>query len=66
MKLLVRLNIQCPFSFNPVYGNTAVDASNMSIKEQWAVEMIMTRYILSSIYHLGAYSALMTVFSTTK
>lgn len=33
MKLLVRLNIQCPFSYSPVYGNTTIDASNMSIKE---------------------------------
>lgn len=66
MKLFVRLKLQCPFSYLPVYGKVAIDASNMSTKEQFAVEMIMTRYTFSSIYHLGSYSSFMTLIPMTK
>lgn len=38
----------------------------MSVKEQWAVEMIMFRYIVSSIYQLGSFSAFAEIFTTTK
>lgn len=66
MKLLVRLGVSCPFQYLSVYGETPIDSSNMSIKEQWAVEMIMSRYTISSIYHLGAFSSLMSVHQMTK
>jgi len=35
---------------------------SLSQKDQWALEIVMTRYNLSSIYHAGAYANMRTIF----
>lgn len=58
--------IPCPFSYNGFMNSDAkITTSGMGVKEQWAVEMVMSRYNLSSIYHAAAYSSLEYIFMET-
>ena len=66
MKILVQLNVQCPFSYQPIYGAKEITTKGLTVKEQWAVEMIMFRYSLSALYHLGAYSSFMNIIQMTR
>jgi hypothetical protein len=56
----------CPFSYVSFMDEgRVVGCSGLSIKEQWAVEMVMSRYNICSIYHMGAYSNLEFIFKET-
>jgi len=58
LKLFVKLNQMCKFSYLSVYGNVANTCNELTIKEVFALEMIMSRYSSSAMYHLGAFSSI--------
>ena len=67
MRGCVSVSFPCPF----VYGSymdsdRTVSTAGLSIKEQWAIEMVMSRYTINSIYHAAAYSSLAFIFSETS
>lgn len=66
MKLFVRNNQPCGFSYLSVYGTGQIDTSPMTIKEQWALEMLMTRYSTSAMYHLAAFNQIQALLTSTK
>lgn len=66
MKLFVRLNQSCRFSYLSVYGNQPNTCDKLSIKEQMALEMIMSRLSSSAIYHLGAFSSIAGLLEITE
>lgn len=47
-------------------SDRTVSTAGLSIKEQWAIEMVMSRYTINSIYHAAAYSSLAFIFSETS
>ena len=46
-------------------SNQAINTSGMGIKEQWAIEMVFSRYNICSIYHAASYSSLEYIFTET-
>ena len=66
MKLFVKLNQPCKFSYLSVYGNQGNTCDNLSVKEQMALEMIMSRLSSSAIYHLGAFSSIAGLLEITE
>lgn len=66
MKLFVKLNQPCKFSYLSVYGNQGNTCDNLTVKEQMALEMIMSRLSTSAIYHLGAFSSIAGLLEITE
>lgn len=64
MRAHVQNMIACPFAYvgymNP---SKIISTAGMGIKEQWAIEMVMSRLNICSIYHAAAYSSLSYIFS---
>jgi hypothetical protein len=65
MRAYVSTYTPCPFSYASFFGGPEVDCADLGQKEQWAVEMVMSRYNLSCIYHAGAYNSMRTIFTDT-
>jgi hypothetical protein len=56
----------CPFSYISMMDEKkTVSTTGLSIKEQWAIEMIFSRYNTSSIYHMGAFTHLDFILNET-
>ena len=63
MRGCVMASVPCPFVYaSYLDGEKTVSAAGISTKEQWAVEMVMSRYTINSIYHAAAYSSLEFIF----
>ena len=65
MKAYVSTFTPCNFAYGSFFGGSDIDCSGMSQKDQWAFEIVMSRYNLSSIYHAGAYNNMRTIFTDT-
>ena len=66
MKLLVKTNQPCKFSYTSVYGNSGdINTNGLSIKEQMAIELVLSRYTISSIYQFGAYNSFAGLMAST-
>ena len=65
MRAYVSTFTPCNFSYGSFFGSEEIDTSGMSQKDQWAFEIVMSRYNLSSIYHAGAYNNMRTIFTDT-
>lgn len=62
----MRLGQPCPFSYLSVYGNQGNTCESLTIKEQFALEMIFSRLSSSAIYHLGAFSSIAGLLELTE
>ncbi len=63
MKACVYASIPCPFSYaSYMDAEKTVTTAGLTNKEQWALEMVMSRYTINSIYHAAAYSSLEFIF----
>ena len=66
MRACVFAGVPCPFTYNGYMNSDAtITVSGLGVKQQWAIEMVMSRYNLSSIYHAAAYSSLEFLFMET-
>lgn len=66
MRACVYGGVPCPFEYNGyMNSDQPISMAGRTAKEQWAVEMVMSRYNLSSIYHAAAYSSLEFIFAET-
>ncbi len=54
MKTYVSSTTQCQFKYNAFIGSQNIDTTLMTTKEQWGMEIILSRYILSSVYIGGS------------
>lgn len=64
MRACVAGSRPCPFVYKGYMDNArVVSTSGLSTKEQWAIEMVMSRYTLNSIYHAAAYSGIEFIFN---
>lgn len=64
MRGCVSASFPCPFTYaSYMDSDKVVSTAGLSTKEQWAIEMVMSRYTISSIYHAAAYSSLAFIFS---
>ncbi len=67
MKACVLSSHPCPFTYTSYMdADKTVSTSGLTTKEQWAIEMVMSRYTISSIYHAAAYSNLQFIFNETN
>jgi hypothetical protein len=62
MKAYVSTYTPCNFIYSSYFGGPDINTTSMNPKDQWAFEIVMTRYNLSSIYHAGAYGNMRTIF----
>lgn len=59
MKAYVYGSFPCQFQYAGYMDpESTISTVGLSTKEQWAVEMVMSRYNINSIYHAAAYSSL--------
>ncbi len=65
MKAYVGSNTVCQFKYNGFLGSKNVNTTLMTIKEQWGMEIIMSRYILSSVYIGGSLHSIGKLFEET-
>lgn len=66
MRACVQGSVPCPFTYSGyMNSDELVTTAGMGVKEQWAIEMVMSRYNLSSIYHAAAYGSLEYIFTET-
>lgn len=67
MRGCVLASVPCPFLYTSYLdGEKNVSASGLTTKQQWAIEMVMSRYTINSIYHAAAYSSLEYIFRQTN
>ena len=62
MKAYVSTYTPCNFIYASYFGGPDINTTSMVPKDQWAFEIVMTRYNISSIYHAGAYGNMRTIF----
>jgi hypothetical protein len=55
----------CNFRYSSYFGGADIDTTGLSPRDQWALEIVMTRLNLSSIYEAGAYNSMRTIFTET-
>lgn len=65
MKIYVGSGTNCQFKYNGFLGTNGIDTALMTIKEQWGCEIIMSRFILSSVYIGGALESIGKIFEET-
>ena len=65
MRAYVSTYTPCNFSYSSFFGGVDIDTTGLNQKDQWALEIVMSRYNLSSIYHAGAYNNMRTIFTDT-
>lgn len=65
MRAYVSTYTPCNFLYGSFFGGSDIDTSKMSQKEQWAFEIVMSRYNLSSIYQAGSYNSMRVIFTET-
>lgn len=47
------------------FTGNQIDTTGLAPRDQWALEIVMSRLNLSSIYQAGAYNSMRTIFSET-
>lgn len=66
MRGCVSVSFPCVFQYaGYMDSESTVSTAGLTTKEQWAVEMVMSRYTLNSIYHAAAFSNLSFIFAET-
>jgi len=65
MKAYVTTFTPCNFSYASFFGGQDIDTTGLSQRDQWALEIVMTRYNICSLYHAGAYNNMRTIFTET-
>lgn len=65
MRAYVSTFTPCNFAYTSFFGGSDIDTSGMSQKDQWAFEIVISRYNLSSIYQAGAYNSMRVIFTDT-
>lgn len=67
MRGCVTASFPCAFVYSSYLDpEKTVSTAGLSTKEQWAIEMVMSRYTINSIYHAAAYSSLAYIFAETN
>jgi hypothetical protein len=65
MKSFVSTSSPCNFIYKCFFTDGEINTTGMSIKEQWAFEIVMIRYTVCSIYHAGSYASMGVIFNET-
>ncbi len=65
MKYAVTNSCNCGFKYNGFFSTKPICTRNMTAKEQWGFEIILSRLILCSIYQAGSYEAMAVIFGQT-
>lgn len=65
MKAYVSTFTPCNFVYSSFFGGADIDTTGMSIRDQWGLEIVMSRLNLSSIYQAGSYNNMRTIFTET-
>lgn len=67
MRACVSTSYPCQFSYNGYMDSSQIiNTGGLTTKEQWAIEMVMSRLTINSIYHAAAYSSLDFIFKETS
>ena len=54
MKAYVGKGLKAQFKYKGFFSDNTIDTASYGPKEQWGFEIVMSRYILSSVYIAGA------------
>jgi hypothetical protein len=55
----------CPFVYAGYFTSAEINTTGMTPRDQWALEIVMARLNVSSIYHAGSYNNMRTIFMET-
>lgn len=62
MRSYVSTYTPCPFSYGSFFTSGDITTMGLSQRDQWALEIVMTRLNISSIYQAGALNSMRVVF----
>jgi hypothetical protein len=63
MRACIEESRPCPFaSLSCMDSAKTISTAGLATKEQWAVEMVLSRYIVNSVYQIGAFSDLDAIY----
>ena len=65
MRSYVGTYTPCNFLYACFFTNGDIDTTGMQMKDQWAIEIVLSRLNISSIYHAGAYNNMRAIFIET-
>lgn len=65
MRSYVSTLTACNFAYGPFFTSNSINTTGLSIKEQWAFEIVMSRLNICSIYHAGAFNSMAVIFKET-
>lgn len=65
MKAYVSTYTPCNFQYVSFFMGNEINTTGLGPRDQWALEIVMSRLNLSSIYHAGAYNSMRTIFTET-
>ena len=62
MRSYVTTYTPCNFQYASFFTGGQIDTNGLQMKDQWAVEIVLCRLNVSSIYHAGAYNNMRVIF----
>jgi len=62
MKGYVSTDTSCMFMYDSFFSQVLINTSQLPIKEQWALEIVLSRLNLSCIYQVGALNSMKIIF----
>ena len=65
MRSYVSTYTPCNFVYGCFFTEGTIDTTGLQMKDQWALEIVMARLNISSIYHAGAYNNMRVIFMET-
>ena len=65
MRAYVTTSTPCNFVYASYFGGADIDSNGLNPRDQWALEIVISRLNMSSIYHAGAYNSMRTIFTET-
>ena len=65
MRSYVSTYTPCNFYYACFFTSGDIDTTGLQMKDQWAIEIVLSRLNVSSIYHAGAYNNMRVIFMET-
>lgn len=65
MRAYVTTYTPCNFAYASYFGGPDIDTNGLNQRDQWALEIVISRLNICSIYHAGAYNSMRTIFTET-
>jgi hypothetical protein len=65
MRSFVSTYTPCNFIYNSFFSNSEINCAGLAQRDQWALEIVLSRLNISSIYHGGSFNNMRVIFMET-